>query len=171
MRINVVNYLAFKVLVKDIGSSKITIEPLLGLSVIKDLIVDMEPFFDHFRSMMPYLVNDESPPVTERLQSPEERERFDDTTKCILCAACTTSCPSYWANDKYVGPAAIVYAHRFIFDSRDRAAAERLNILNDQFGVYRCHTIFNCTLACPRDIQITTAIGEVKKAIATGSLD
>ena len=163
--------LACKVLVKDIGSSKITIEPLLGLSVIKDLIVDMEPFFDHFRSMMPYLINDESPPVTERLQSPEERERFDDTTKCILCAACTTSCPSYWANDKYVGPAAIVYAHRFIFDSRDRAAAERLNILNDQFGVYRCHTIFNCTLACPRDIQITTAIGEVKKAIATGSLD
>lgn len=171
MRINAVNYLACKVLVKDIGSSKITIEPLLGLSVIKDLIVDMEPFFDHFRSMMPYLVNDESPPVTERLQSPEERERFDDTTKCILCAACTTSCPSYWANDKYVGPAAIVYAHRFIFDSRDRAAAERLNILNDQFGVYRCHTIFNCTLACPRDIQITTAIGEVKRAIATGNLD
>ena len=171
MRINGVNYLACKVLVKDIGSSKFTIEPLLGLSVIKDLIVDMEPFFDHFRSMMPYLVNDESPPLTERLQSPEERERFDDTTKCILCAACTTSCPSYWANDKYVGPAAIVYAHRFIFDSRDRAAAERLNILNDQFGVYRCHTIFNCTLACPRDIQITTAIGEVKRAIATGNLD
>lgn len=171
MRINGVNYLACKVLVKDIGSSKFTIEPLLGLSVIKDLIVDMEPFFDHFRSMMPYLINDESPPATERLQSPEERERFDDTTKCILCAACTTSCPSYWANDKYVGPAAIVYAHRFIFDSRDRAAAERLNILNDQFGVYRCHTIFNCTLACPRDIQITTAIGEVKRAIATGNLD
>ena len=171
MRINGVNYLACKVLVKDIGSSKFTIEPLLGLSVIKDLIVDMEPFFDHFRSMMPYLVNDETPPVTERLQSPEERERFDDTTKCILCAACTTSCPSYWANDKYVGPAAIVYAHRFIFDSRDRAAAERLNILNDQFGVYRCHTIFNCTLACPRDIQITTAIGEVKRVIATGNLD
>ncbi len=171
MRINGVNYLACKVLVKDIGSSKFTIEPLLGLSVIKDLIVDMEPFFDHFRSMMPYLVNDESPPAAERPQSPEERERFDDTTKCILCAACTTSCPSYWANDKYVGPAAIVYAHRFIFDSRDRAAAERLNILNDQFGVYRCHTIFNCTLACPRDIQITTAIGEVKRAIATGNLD
>ena len=171
MRINGVNYLACKVLVKDIGSSKITIEPMLGLSVIKDLIVDMEPFFDQFRSVMPYLVNDEPPPSQERLQSPEQRERFDDTTKCILCAACTTSCPSYWANDKYVGPAAIVYAHRFIYDSRDRAAAERLNILNDQFGVYRCHTIFNCTLACPREIQITTAIGEVKKAIATGSLD
>ncbi|MGW8144922.1 MAG: succinate dehydrogenase iron-sulfur subunit [Anaerolineales bacterium] len=171
MRINGVNHLACKVLVKDIKSKKITIEPLLGLSVIKDLIVDMEPFFDHYRSVMPYLVNDETPPGAERLQSPEERERFDDTTKCILCAACTTSCPSYWANDKYVGPAAIVNAHRFIFDSRDRAAAERLNILNDQFGVYRCHTIFNCTLACPRDIQITSAIGEIKRAIATGSLD
>ena len=171
LRINGVNYLACKVLVKDLKSSRITIEPILGLSVLKDLIVDMEPFFDHFRSVMPYLVNDESPPGTERLQSPEERERFDDTTKCILCAACTTSCPSYWANDRYLGPAAIVNAHRFIFDSRDRAAAERLKILNDQFGVYRCHTIFNCTLACPRDIQITTAIGEIKKAIATGSLD
>jgi succinate dehydrogenase / fumarate reductase iron-sulfur subunit len=171
MRINGVNYLACKVLVKDIGSSKFTIEPMLGLSVIKDLIVDMEPFFDQFRSVMPYLVNDETPPGQERLQSPEERERFDDTTKCILCAACTTSCPSYWVNERYVGPAAIVNAHRFIFDSRDRAAAERLNILNDQFGVYRCHTIFNCTLACPREIQITAAIGEVKMAIATGNLD
>lgn len=171
MRINGVNHLACKVLVKDIGSTKFTIEPLLGLSVIKDLIVDMEPFFDHYRSVMPYFVNDETPPKSERLQSIEERERFDDTTKCILCAACTTACPSYWANDRYVGPAAIVNAHRFIFDSRDRASAERLKILNDQFGVYRCHTIFNCTLACPRDIQITAAIGEVKKAIATGSLD
>ena len=139
MRINGVNYLACKVLVQDLRSKKITVEPLLGLGVIKDLIVDMEPFFDHFRSMMPYLVNDEPPPKGERLQSPEERERFDDTTKCILCAACTTSCPSYWANDKYVGPAAIVNAHRFIYDSRDRAATERLKILNDQFGVYRCH--------------------------------
>ena len=110
MRINGVNYLACKVLVKDLKSAKITIEPILGLSVIKDLIVDMEPFFDHFRSVMPYLVNEETPPSTERHQSPEERERFDDTTKCILCAACTTSCPSYWANEKYVGPAAIVNA-------------------------------------------------------------
>jgi succinate dehydrogenase / fumarate reductase, iron-sulfur subunit len=144
---------------------------MLGLRVIKDMIVDMEPFFEHYRSVMPYFVNDEPAPEGERLQSLDERERFDDTTKCILCAACTTSCPSFWANDRYVGPAAIVNAHRFIFDSRDRAPAERLALLNDQFGVYRCHTIFNCTLACPRDIQITKAIGEVKKAIATGSLE
>ncbi len=171
MRINGVNRLACKVLVHDLKTTKITIEPLLGLRVIKDMIVDMEPFFEHYRSVMPYFVNNDSPPIRERLQSPEERERIDDTTKCILCAACTTSCPSYWANDRYVGPAAIVNAHRFIFDSRDQAAAERLRILNDQFGVYRCHTIFNCTEACPRDIQVTKAIGEVKLAIATGSLE
>ncbi len=171
MRINGRNRLACKVLVKDLGTSRIVVEPLMGLRVIKDLIVDMEPFFAHYRSVMPYLVNDEPPPKQERLQSIEERERFDDTTKCILCACCTTSCPSFWANENYVGPAAIVVAHRFIFDSRDRAAAERLRILSDQFGVYRCHTIFNCTDACPREIQVTKAIGEVKRAIATGKIE
>jgi succinate dehydrogenase iron-sulfur subunit len=171
MRINGRNRLACKVLVKDLDSQEITVEPLLGLRVLKDMFVDMEPFFEHFRSVMPYFVNDEQEPEKERLQSPRQRERFDDTTKCILCAACTTSCPSFWANEKYVGPAAIVNAHRFIFDSRDRGAAERLRILNDQFGVYRCHTIFNCTEACPRDIQITRAIGEVKLAITTGRVD
>jgi succinate dehydrogenase / fumarate reductase iron-sulfur subunit len=171
MRINGRNRLACKMLVKDLHSNKITVEPLLGMQVVKDLIVDMEPFFENYRSVLPYLINDEPEPKQERLQSPEDRELFDDTTKCILCACCTTSCPSFWANDKYVGPAAIVAAHRFIFDSRDRAGAERLRILNDQFGVVRCHTIFNCTEACPREIQVTKAIGEVKKALATGKLD
>jgi succinate dehydrogenase / fumarate reductase iron-sulfur subunit len=171
MRINGRNYLACKVLVKDLGTSNITVEPMLGLQVLKDLIVDMEPFFEHYRSVLPYFINDDPEPAKERLQSPEQRERFDDTTKCILCAACTTSCPSFWANDRYYGPAAIVAAHRFVYDSRDQAASERLQILNSQFGVYRCHTIFNCTEACPRDIQITKAIGEIKKAIATGKLD
>ncbi|MEJ2709202.1 MAG: succinate dehydrogenase iron-sulfur subunit [Anaerolineales bacterium] len=171
MRINGQNRLACKVLVQDLGTKKITVEPLLGLKVEKDLLVDMEPFFDHYRSIIPYFVNDDPPPRGERIQSVEQRERFDDTTKCILCAACTTSCPSYWANGRYVGPAAIVNAHRFIFDSRDQAAAERLEILNDEFGVYRCHTIFNCTEACPRDIEVTKAIGEVKRAIATGRVE
>ena len=171
MRINGQNMLACKVLVQDLRTSTITVEPILGLPVLKDLIVDMEPFFDHYKSVMPYFVNNDRPPAQERPQSIEERERFDDTTKCILCAACTTSCPSFWANDEYVGPAAIVNAHRFIFDSRDQGASERLQILNDQFGVYRCRTIFNCTVACPREIEITKAIGEVKKAIATGNLD
>ena len=170
MRINGRNYLACKVLVKELGS-RITVEPILGLRVIKDMIVDMEPFFENFRSVLPYLINNDPPPNQERLQTPEQRERYDDTTKCILCAACTTSCPSFWASDRYVGPAAIVAAHRFIFDSRDQAGAERLKILSDQWGVYRCHTIFNCTEACPRDIQVTQAIGEVKRAIATGKID
>ena len=172
MRINGRNYLACKVLVRDLGTETITVEPMLGLRVIKDLIVDMEPFFENFRLVLPYLINDEALPADgkERLQSPEERERFDDTTKCILCAACTTSCPTFWANGTYVGPAAIVNAHRFIYDSRDRAAAERLKILNQQFGVWSCRTVFNCTEACPRDIQITKAIAEVKNTILTGNL-
>jgi succinate dehydrogenase / fumarate reductase iron-sulfur subunit len=173
MRINGRNYLACKVLVRDLGTTTITVEPLLGLRVIKDLIVDMDPFFDHYKSILPYLVNNEPLPADgkERLQSPEERERFDDTTKCILCAACTTSCPSFWSNGQYVGPAAIVNAHRFIYDSRDRAAAERLAVLNEQFGIWRCRTAFNCTEACPRDIQITKAIAEVKHSLQTGKLE
>ncbi len=172
MRINGRNYLACKVLLRDLGTNEIVIEPLLGLPVVKDLIVDMEPFFAHYRSVMPYLVNDELPADgKERLQSPDARERFDDTTKCILCAACTTSCPSFWSNEQYVGPAAIVNAHRFVFDSRDQAAGERLEILNEQFGVWRCRTAFNCTEACPRDIKITQAIAEVKRAIQTGRIE
>jgi succinate dehydrogenase / fumarate reductase iron-sulfur subunit len=170
VRINGVNRLACKVLVKDVGK-KITVEPILGLRVEKDLIVDMDPFWDHYRSVMPYFISDEPQPEKERLQSAEERERFDDTTKCILCAACTTSCPSFWADDEYVGPAAIVQAHRFIYDSRDTAAGERLEILADQAGVWRCRTVFNCTIACPREIKVTQAIGEVKTAIANGDLE
>ncbi len=170
MRINGQNKLACKTLVQDIKSNKIVVEPLLGMPVLKDMIVDMDPFFDSYKKVMPYFINNDPPPSQERYQSIEDRERFDDTTKCILCGACTTSCPSFWANDEYIGPSAIVNAHRFIFDSRDQGAAERLQILNDQFGVYRCRTIFNCTLACPRDIQITKAIGEIKKVIATGNL-
>jgi succinate dehydrogenase / fumarate reductase iron-sulfur subunit len=164
MRINGVNRLACKALMRDVGD-EITVEPLMGFRVIKDLVVDMEPFFAQYRSVLPFFINDARPPERERLQSVEDRERFDDTTKCILCAACTTSCPSFWANDQFVGPAAIVNAHRFIFDTRDTGTAERLDILNDREGVWRCRTIFNCTEACPREIKITKAIGEVKKAI------
>jgi succinate dehydrogenase / fumarate reductase iron-sulfur subunit len=172
MRINGRNALACKLLVRDaVQNGGITIEPILGLRVLKDLIVDMEPFFAQYRAVMPYLVNDEDPGARERLQSPEDRARYDDTTKCILCAACTTSCPSFWARGDYVGPAAIVQAHRFIFDSRDHAAEDRLQILGDANGVWRCRTIFNCTEACPRGIQVTRAIGEVKKALVTGKLE
>jgi succinate dehydrogenase / fumarate reductase iron-sulfur subunit len=172
MRINGRNVLACKLLVRDaVQNGGFTIEPILGLRVLKDLIVDMEPFFAQYRAVMPYLVNDEDPGPRERLQSTEDRARYDDTTKCILCAACTTSCPSFWARGDYVGPAAIVQAHRFIFDSRDQAAEDRLQILGDANGVWRCRTIFNCTEACPRGIQVTRAIGEVKKALVTGKLE
>jgi succinate dehydrogenase / fumarate reductase iron-sulfur subunit len=112
---------------------------------------------------------DENDQPRERLQTIAERERFDDTTKCILCACCTTSCPSFWANGEYVGPAAIVQAHRFIFDSRDQAAKQRLDILADPSGVWRCRTVYNCTPACPREIEVTRAIGEVKLAIQRGN--
>jgi succinate dehydrogenase / fumarate reductase, iron-sulfur subunit len=164
MLINGVNRLACKVLIKDL-KQPIRVEPIRGLKVEKDLIVDMEPFFAQYRKVLPFLVNDEPAPERERLQSPEERARFDDTTKCILCAACTTSCPVYWSDDQYHGPAAIVNAHRFIFDSRDRASHERLEILSDSEGAFKCRTTFNCTDACPRGIHVTRAIQEVKQAI------
>jgi succinate dehydrogenase / fumarate reductase iron-sulfur subunit len=164
MVVNGENRLACVLLVGDVGA-RITVEPLRGLPVLKDLVVDMDAFFAQYRRVMPWLVNDGDPGPTERLQSPEERARFDDTTKCILCAACTTSCPIYWANETYVGPAAIVNAHRFVFDSRDEAADERLHILDEQSGVWRCRTAFNCTDACPRGIKVTEAIQEVKRAI------
>ena len=164
--------LACKALVRDVGTH-ITIEPLLGLKVIKDLIVDMKPFFDNYKKVLPYFVNESPIPADgkERLQSIEQRERFDDSTKCILCAACTTSCPSYWGSESYLGPAALVTAHRFIFDSRDEAAVDRLHVISETNGVARCHTVFNCTMACPREIPITKAIGELKMAMITGKLD
>ncbi len=173
LRINGRNRLACMSFVGEVlkEGDPITIEPLLGLPVIKDLVVDMEPFFAHYREIMPFLINNEPPPERERLQSPAQRERFDDTTKCILCACCTASCPSFWANGKYVGPQAIVQAHRFIFDSRDQGAEERLKVLGRYDGVWRCRTIFNCTEACPRSIKITRAIGEVKAVLTTGVID
>ncbi|MEV6792506.1 succinate dehydrogenase iron-sulfur subunit [Streptomyces sp. NPDC051320] len=174
MRINGKNRLACKTLIKDItapdknGVSKpITIEAIKGLTVLKDLVVDMDPFFQAYRDVMPFLITKGNEPTRERLQSAEDRERFDDTTKCILCAACTSSCPVFWNDGQYFGPAAIVNAHRFIFDSRDEGGEQRLEILNDKDGVWRCRTTFNCTDACPRGIEVTKAIQEVKRALIT----
>ncbi|MEV6397814.1 succinate dehydrogenase iron-sulfur subunit [Streptomyces sp. NPDC051907] len=168
MRINGKNRLACKTLIKDINPEKpITVEPIKGLTVLKDLVVDMEPFFQAYRDVMPFLITKGNEPTRERLQSAEDRERFDDTTKCILCAACTSSCPVFWNDGQYFGPAAIVNAHRFIFDSRDEAGEQRLEILNDKDGVWRCRTTFNCTDACPRGIEVTKAIQEVKRALIT----
>jgi len=155
-------------LLKDINPEKpITVEAIKGLTVLKDLVVDMDPFFQAYRDVMPFLVTKGNEPTRERYQSDEDRARFDDTTKCILCAACTSSCPVFWNDGQYFGPAAIVNAHRFIFDSRDEAGEQRLEILNDRDGVWRCRTTFNCTDACPRGIEVTKAIQEVKRALIT----
>jgi succinate dehydrogenase / fumarate reductase iron-sulfur subunit len=170
MRINGRNRLACKTLIKDLDITQpIYVEAIKGLPLEKDLIVDMEPFFAAFREVKPFLIANSKPEKgKERIQSIANREIFDDTTKCILCAACTTSCPVFWTDGQYFGPAAIVAAHRFIFDSRDDAAKVRLDILNDKEGVWRCRTTFNCTDACPRGIQVTQAIADVKQAILRG---
>ena len=166
MRINGRNRLACKTLIKDLNVKKpVIVEAIKGLPLEKDLVVDMEPFFDAYRDVMPFLIAEGHEPTKERLQSAEDRAVFDDTTKCILCACCTTSCPVFWSDGQYFGPAAIVGAHRFIFDSRDAGTDLRLDILNSQEGVWRCRTTFNCTEACPRGIEVTKAIQEVKRAL------
>jgi len=152
------NRLACKVLVKDLHSSRIVVEPIMGLPVVKDLIVDMEPFFEHYRSVMPFLVNDEPIPKQERLQSPEARERFDDTTKCILCACCTTSCPSFWARmNTWVQQRS--WRHTASSSTTaDRAGRAPAHPEQPVRGIPLPHD-FNCTEACPREIQVTKAIG------------
>lgn len=168
MRINGRNRLACKTLVKDLDITKpVTVEAIKGLPLERDLIVDMDPFFESYKEIHPFLTASDRP-ERERIQSAADRDIFDDTTKCILCAACTTSCPVFWTDGQYFGPAAIVNAHRFIFDSRDEDAETRLDILNDKEGVWRCRTTFNCTEACPRGIEVTKAIAEVKQAILRG---
>lgn len=170
MVINGRNRLACTLLLAEVGGD-ITVEPIRGLPVIKDLIVDMEPFFEQYRRMEPWLQpedpdeGDHAGPRSERIQSPNQRQAFDDTTRCILCAACTTSCPVFWGNDRFVGPAALVGAHRFVFDSRDAATEERLARLDSATGAWGCRTAFNCTDACPRGIQVTSAIEELKRAV------
>jgi len=168
MIINGKNELACQVLVKEV-SNPIKIEPIRGLPVVKDLIVDMNDFFESYKKVLPYLISEESTGDRERLQSPQELERIEDTTKCILCAACTTSCPVFWTSDSFIGPASLVNAHRFIFDSRDQGSKQRLEILKDVNGAFRCRTAFNCTSACPRGINVTKAIEEIKKEIVLNS--
>ena len=142
----------------------VTIRPLPGLPVIRDLIVDMTQFFKQYDSINPYVVNHDAPPERERLQSPEEREQLDGLYECILCACCTTSCPSFWWNpDKFVGPAGLLQAYRFIADTRDQETASRLDDLEDPYRLFRCHTIMNCVDACPKGLNPTRAIGKIKE--------
>lgn len=144
-------------------TAPIVIRPLPGLPVIKDLVVDMTPFYSQYEKTKPYLINDKEPPATERLQSPAEREKLDGLYECILCACCTSSCPSYWWNpDKFLGPAALLWLCRFLVDNRDTAKKERLAELNDLFSLYRCRTIMNCTSVCPKGLNPAKAIGEIR---------
>jgi len=142
----------------------VELRPLPGLPVIRDLIVDMTQFFKQYHSIKPYLINDEATGIAERLQSPAEREALDGLYECILCACCSTSCPSFWWNpDKFVGPAGLLQAYRFIADSRDRATAERLDDLEDPYRLFRCHSIMNCVDVCPKGLNPTRAIGKIKE--------
>ena len=142
---------------------KLKLRPLPGLPVIRDLIVDMEQFYENYRRVEPYLQNDSLPPTKERLQSPEDREKLDGLYECILCACCSTSCPSFWWNpDKFIGPAGLLQAYRFIADSRDTATEERLSNLEDPFSVFRCRGIMNCVSVCPKGLNLTRAIGHIR---------
>ena len=141
----------------------VELRPLPGLPVIRDLIVDMTQFFKQYHSIKPYLINNDPPPETERLQSPEERAELDGLYECILCACCSTACPSFWWNpDKFVGPAGLLQAYRFLADSRDQATAERLDYLEDPYRLFRCHSIMNCVDVCPKGLNPTSAIGSIK---------
>lgn len=141
----------------------VELRPLPGLPVVRDLIVDMTQFFKQYHSIKPYLVNNDPPPETERLQSPQERKELDGLYECILCGCCSTACPSFWWNpDKFVGPAGLLQAYRFLADTRDQATAERLDDLEDPYRLFRCHTIMNCADVCPKDLNPTEAIGKIK---------
>lgn len=142
----------------------ITLKPLPGLPVVRDLIVDMTMFFKQYESIKPYLVSNTLPPAKERLQSPEQREELNGLYECILCASCSTSCPSFWWNpDKFVGPAGLLQAYRFLADSRDDATAERLDNLEDPYRLFRCKTIMNCVDVCPKNLNPARAIGKIKE--------
>jgi succinate dehydrogenase / fumarate reductase iron-sulfur subunit len=162
MNINGKNGLACITNLRDL-KEPIVLKPLPGLPVIRDLIVDMTQFFKQYHSIKPYLINDTPPPEKERLQSPEERNELDGLYECILCACCSTSCPSFWWNpDKFVGPAGLLQAYRFIADSRDQATSARLDDLEDPYRLFRCHTIMNCVDVCPKGLNPTHAIGKIK---------
>jgi len=146
-----------------VKKDRLVLRPLPGLPVIRDLVVDMTQFFRQYEKIQPYLQNDQPAPAQERLQSPEDREKLDGLYECILCACCSTACPSFWWNpDKFIGPAGLLQAYRFLADSRDTATAERLAELDDPFSVFRCRGIMNCVSVCPKGLNPTRAIGNIK---------
>ena len=169
MTINGVNNLACEVQALALGAKTIVIEPLRGYPVIKDLVVSLDLLVRGILAVKPYLISNTPPPTDqERLQSPEERAKIDGLYECILCGSCTSSCPSFWADKEYLGPHAFLKAYRFVADSRDEGAREHLEALDDKHGLWRCHTIFNCVEACPKDLNPTKAISELKKEVVKG---
>lgn len=164
MLINGENRLACATLLKDLQGKSIRIEPLPGAAIEKDLVINTDPFWEKNREVMPYLINPNPPPDRERLQSPAEHELIAESTRCILCGACTQACPTSWSNENYLGPAALLKAYRFIFDSRDHARQERLEKVASDRGIWKCYTIYNCVEACPKEIDITWHITRLKKA-------
>jgi len=170
MNVNGKNRLACLTAVHDL-KEPVTLRPLPGLPVIRDLIIDMEQFYTQYKAVKPWLVNRDPEPEHERLQTPEERDRLDGLYECILCACCSTSCPSFWWNpDKFLGPAALLQANRFLQDSRDQATDERLDALEDPYKLFRCHTIMNCVDVCPKDLNPTAAIGHIKQMMLKRSV-
>ena len=166
MTVNGHNRLACETQVRDLRGSRVEVEPLRSFAVLRDLAVDMGEFYDRYEAVKPYLMPRKAPPTDrERLQSPEDRRKLDGSYECILCGACTSSCPSYWADRTFLGPAALLKAYRYVFDSRDGDMGERLRIVNDAHGLWRCHTIFNCAEACPKGLNPTAAIGALKREV------
>jgi succinate dehydrogenase / fumarate reductase iron-sulfur subunit len=170
MKVNGKNVLACETPLHMFKGYKLKIEPLPGLKILKDLVVDMDDFFNKLERIKPYLMLDKPVPDKEFIQLPEEFEDIREAANCILCAACTSSCPMVWSNDNYHGPAALLKAYRFIFDSRDDGADERIDIINDRNGIWRCHTIFNCMEACPKKIKITEYLSRLKVKAAENSI-
>ncbi|WP_027330809.1 succinate dehydrogenase iron-sulfur subunit [Marinimicrobium agarilyticum] len=164
MNINGVNGLAcITPLSQVVKKNKLVVRPLPGLPVIRDLVIDMTQFYDQYKKIEPYLQNDSPAPAIERLQSPEDRAKLDGLYECILCACCSTNCPSFWWNpDKFIGPAGLLQAYRFLADSRDEATEKRLSNLDDPFSVFRCHGIQNCVAVCPKGLNPTRAIGHIR---------
>lgn len=162
MKINGKNRLACQSLVKDLPEV-IEIEPLPSLPVIKDLVVDMTLFFQKNDEVLPYLINEEPPPERERIQLPEDHQKILESITCIMCGSCTTACPVFWADKKYLGPSALLKAYRFLFDTRDRATDQRLKAITGEHGIWRCHSIFNCVEVCPKEIDITKHLLKLKR--------
>ena len=159
------NCLACETQLTALSKDPIEVEPLRSFTVIRDLVVDMDDFFERYEEVKPYFIAGTPPTDKERLQSPEERKLLDDCWECILCGACTSSCPSYWADKDFLGPAALLKAYRFIFDSRDEGTEDRMAALDNKHGLWRCHTIFNCVEACPKSLNPTRAISQLKKKV------